>query len=97
MKICLLKSVGESKAEKKWVFIDCYTSWCGPCKTMLNNVFPVKEVGDILNTRCVNIKFDMEVGEGKILAEKYGVKSFPTFLIFNRTEAYNIELSEGRR
>lgn len=77
------KALAKAKAEKKWVFIDCYTSWCGPCKTMLNNVFPVKEVGDILNTRCVNIKFDMEVGEGKILAEKYGVKSFPTFLIFN--------------
>ena len=77
------KALAKAKAEKKWVFVDCYTSWCGPCKTMLNNVFPVKEVGDILNTRCVNIKFDMEVGEGKILAEKYGVKSFPTFLIFN--------------
>ena len=31
-----------AKAENKTVFMDCYTSWCGPCKNMADKVFPQK-------------------------------------------------------
>ena len=33
------EALAQAKAEKKMVFMDCYTSWCGPCKNMTNNVF----------------------------------------------------------
>ena len=33
----------KAKQEKKMVFMDCYTSWCGPCKMMTEEVFPQKE------------------------------------------------------
>ena len=29
------------KANKK-VFVDCYTSWCVPCKHLMNVIFPQK-------------------------------------------------------
>lgn len=70
------------KAQKtgKMIFIDCYTSWCSPCKWMSENVFPTKEAGDFFNANFVCVKIDMEKGEGPTLKTKYGVKAFPTFL-----------------
>ena len=64
------------------VFMDCYTSWCGPCKNMTNNVFPQKAAGDYFNPRFVCVKYDMEKGEGKELANKFEVHAYPTFIIF---------------
>ena len=28
------EALAKAKAENKLVFMDCYTSWCGPCKYM---------------------------------------------------------------
>lgn len=39
---------------------------------MSKQVFVRKEVGDIFNGTCVNIKIDMEKGEGPEIAVKYG-------------------------
>lgn len=69
-----------AKQENKLVFMDCYTSWCGPCKMMTSKVFPQKIMGDYFNPRYVCVKFDMEKGEGVDLKTKYDVKAFPTFL-----------------
>ena len=71
------------KQQNKLVFVDCYTTWCGPCKMMANREFPKKEAGDYFNAKFVNAKFDMEAGEGPQIAEKYQVQAYPTFLILN--------------
>lgn len=73
----------QAKAEGRPVFIDCYTSWCGPCKQMATKVFPQKEAGDYFNSKFVCWKVDMEKGEGPELAKKYDVAAYPTFLIVN--------------
>ncbi|MFR3332328.1 MAG: thioredoxin family protein, partial [Odoribacter splanchnicus] len=65
--------------ENTLVFIDFYTSWCGPCKMMMKDVFPQKLVGDYLNERFVCIKLDAEK-EGKELTKRYQVKAYPTFV-----------------
>ena len=54
----------KAREENKLVFIDCYTSWCGPCKKMLKEVFSRKDIGEYMNTRFVNYKQDMEQEEG---------------------------------
>ena len=73
----------KAREENKLVFMDCYTSWCGPCKKMLKEVFSRKDIGEYMNTRFVNYKQDMEQEEGKELAGKYGVKVYPTFFILD--------------
>ena len=73
----------KAKAENKIVFVDAFTTWCGPCKVMSNTVFPLKEVGDVFNARFVNAKIDMEKGEGPSIAEKYGVRAYPTYIFVN--------------
>lgn len=72
-----------AKKENKLLFIDCYTSWCGPCKMMARDVFTQKIVGDYFNPKFVSMKVDMEKGEGVQLKDKFEVKAFPTFVILN--------------
>lgn len=71
-----------AKQENKLVFIDFYTDWCGPCKKMANEVFPQKMVGDFMNEKFVNLKFNAEK-EGKELAARYKVSAYPTFVILD--------------
>ncbi len=73
----------KAKAENKLVFVDAYTSWCGPCKRMAKDVFPQKAVGDVYNAAFVNVKMDMENGEGPAVAMRYGVRAYPTYMFIN--------------
>jgi len=75
-----------AQAEGKLVFVDFYTSWCGPCKMMLKDVFPLKSVGDYCNDKFVMIKIDAEKGEGPELAKRYKVEAYPTFVVIDADE-----------
>ena len=65
------------------VFLDCYTTWCGPCRNMSENIFPQKAAGDYFNSKFINIKIDMEKGEGLDIRKYYGIRAYPTFLILD--------------
>ena len=73
----------KAKAEKKLIFLDCYTDWCGPCKKMARDVFPTKEAGDFMNPQFINLKINMESEYGAPLAKKLQISAYPTFVIFN--------------
>ena len=73
----------KAAAEHKLIFLDCYTSWCAPCKWMDKNVFTAPVVANFYNENFINAKIDMEKGEGIELRKKYSVQSFPTFLFIN--------------
>jgi thiol-disulfide isomerase/thioredoxin len=73
----------KAKKEGKMIFVDCYTTWCGPCKKMANVIFPQAKVGDYMNPLFVNLKLDMESPYGTPLAKKWQVSAYPTFIIFN--------------
>lgn len=79
------EALAKAKAENKMVFMDCFTTWCGPCKMLSKKIFPQKEVGDYFNANFVSIKMDMEKGEGIDLLKKYQVKAFPTLLFMDAT------------
>lgn len=79
-KSTLQEALLEARNENKIVFVDAYTSWCGPCKKMSREVFPNREVGQFYNAHFVNLKIDMEKDEGPAVAQKYGVRSYPTLL-----------------
>ncbi|MEG2555231.1 MAG: DUF255 domain-containing protein [Odoribacter sp.] len=73
----------KAKEENKLVFMDCFTSWCGPCKMMSKEVFSQQVVGDFFNAHFINLKVDMEKGEGMELSKKYKIKAYPTMLVLD--------------
>jgi thiol-disulfide isomerase/thioredoxin len=73
----------EAKKQHKPFFIDCYTSWCGPCKAMASKIFPQKSVGDFYNANYISYSIDMEKGEGPSLSGLFNVKVYPTFIYFS--------------
>lgn len=78
------EAIAAAKAENKYVFADVYTDWCGPCKMMDQQVFPMKEMGDYFNPKFVSIKLNAETGDvGPAFKEKYGIKAYPTFVILD--------------
>ncbi len=75
--------LGIAQKEKKIIFIDVYTAWCGPCKAMDKKTFKEAEVAQYFNQTFVNVKLDAEKGEGVELSKKYKVNSFPSYLFVN--------------
>jgi thiol:disulfide interchange protein len=77
------EAMKEASKKKKMLFVDAYTSWCGPCKMMNNSTFKDKEAGDFFNSNFISMKIDMEQGEGPAFAMKYSVRAYPTLLFIS--------------
>ncbi len=75
----------KAKEEDKLIFLDAYASWCGPCKAMQKKVFPGEKVGEYFNTHFINVKIDMEKGEGPALSVKYRVTAYPSLYFIDHT------------
>ncbi|QQT28116.1 thioredoxin family protein [Sphingobacterium spiritivorum] len=85
----------KAKKENKHIFVDCFTTWCGPCKYMANTVFPQPKVGEFFNSNFINAKIQMDqtkddsedikawYAEASRFEKDYNVRAYPTFLIFD--------------
>lgn len=77
------EAVEMAKKKNKLIFIDCYTDWCGPCKKLSTEVFTAKIVKNYFDKNLINLKIDMEKGEGPELSKKFKIRAFPTLLLVN--------------
>lgn len=75
--------LAKAQREEKPIFVDAYTTWCGPCKWMSKEVFPQTPVGSYINSHFVAYKMDMEKGEGPAFAKANNVMAYPTLLYFD--------------
>ncbi len=87
----------KAKAENKYIFIDCYTTWCGPCKWMSKSVFTQRQVGDFMNKNFISVAIQMDqtikkiligkirkwYSDAKTLTEKFLIQAYPTYLFFS--------------
>lgn len=60
------EAVAKNKIEKRKIFIDVYTDWCGWCKVMDKNTFTDPKVAKLLNENFYPVKFDAEQTEDVI-------------------------------
>jgi len=73
----------QAKKENKIIFLDAYATWCGPCKQMDAETYTNQAVADFYNANFINVKYDMEKGEGSMLADRYYVSAYPNLVFIN--------------
>jgi thioredoxin-related protein len=85
----------KAKAENKYIMMDAYTTWCGPCKFMSTETFPKKEAGDFINPKFIAVKVQMDktgndseyikswYQDAKVIGDVYEVRAYPTVLYFS--------------
>jgi thiol-disulfide isomerase/thioredoxin len=73
----------KAQQQNRLIYVDVYTTWCGPCKILASQIFPQKVVGDKFNAQFVNYRIDAEKGEGIDIAKKYEVNGYPTHLFID--------------
>ncbi|WP_161890951.1 thioredoxin family protein [Pontibacter russatus] len=85
----------KAKQENKYIFVDVFTTWCGPCKLMDRDVFPRQKVGEFFNAYFISVKVQADTTEkdteevrkwheaARALAKAYNISSYPTFLFFD--------------
>lgn len=75
--------LNKAKAQKKLIYIDIYTTWCGPCKQMDAEVFANPTVGKLFNEIFINYRIDGEKGEGRDLVDYFELDSYPTSMFID--------------
>jgi thioredoxin-related protein len=80
--------------ENKLIFIDLYTTWCGPCKRLEQEIFTQDSVADKFNPTFINYRVDAEKGEGIELAKQFGVTGYP-YLVFTDQSGQMVYASVG--
>jgi thioredoxin-related protein len=85
----------KAKKENKYIFVDCYTTWCGPCKKMDKEVYGQDSVGDFMNEKFINVRVQMDrtnndnndvigwYNEAERIKDRYRVTIFPSYLFFS--------------
>lgn len=85
----------KAKRENKYIFLDCYATWCLPCKMMDEKVYPLEKVGDYYNAHFISVKVQMDktdkddslikkwYRDAANLQSSYSVNAFPSFLFFS--------------
>lgn len=73
----------KAKKEHKFVFMNVYAVWCGPCTQLKKTTFKSEKVGNTFNKNFVNISIDAEKGEGIELSRKYEVNAHPLMLVIS--------------
>jgi thiol-disulfide isomerase/thioredoxin len=79
-KLSLEQALTKAKTEKKFVFIDVYATWCGPCKYLASNIFTDPTLGKYMDQHYVSIQLDGEQGDGLGLMYTHQLDAFPTML-----------------
>lgn len=97
----------KAKKENKYIFVDCFTTWCAPCRIMDKEVFSTREAGEFFNASFINVKvqFDRTKNDGEdvrgwyeeveIFKKAYAIGIYPTYLFFDPNGVLVHKISGG--
>jgi thioredoxin-related protein len=89
------KILAKAKANGKGIFVDCYATWCMPCKEMEKFVYNNDTVAQFINDNFISVKVQMDSSKhadretillypaAREFEKKYNITGLPTFLFFS--------------
>jgi len=84
-----------AKKESKYIFIDVFATWCGPCREMDRSVYTSEKVGDFMNKKFISVKVQADktpldeshvkewYSTAESLLKEYEIGVFPTLLFLS--------------
>jgi thioredoxin-related protein len=66
----LEQAIEKSKTEKKKIFVDVYTDWCGWCKRMDETTFADARIAEYMNENYYAVKFNAEQQQDIVFKNK---------------------------
>ena len=76
----ILENEFQEKISSGKVLVDCFATWCGPCR-MLSPI--IDELAKEIDTYAF---YKLDVDKNENIARQYGIMSIPTLLIFENGE-----------
>lgn len=85
----------KAKKERKMVFVDCYATWCVPCKKMDREVYINDSVGQHMNANFISLKVQFDktandaaevkkwYGDAEAIQKQFLLDGYPSFLFFD--------------
>ncbi|NII27766.1 DUF255 domain-containing protein [Pseudoflavitalea sp. X16] len=85
----------KARKENKYIFLDCFATWCGPCKQMDRSVYVNDTVGSFINERFIAVKVQMDktkndneevknwYADARAIQDQYRVMAFPTYIFLS--------------
>lgn len=98
----------KAKRENKYIFLDCFATWCGPCKMMDKEVFVNDSVGVFFNERFISVHVQMDktvqdndlvkawYNDADAISKKYKIDGYPCFLFISPENAI-LQIEVGYR
>jgi thioredoxin-related protein len=84
-----------AKTDNKYIFIDVYATWCGPCKQMDQEIYPLEAVGKLYNEKFIAIRIQADqtakddisiknrYADAAMINTGFKVGAYPTFLFLS--------------
>lgn len=85
----------KARRENKYIFLDCFATWCGPCKEMDKHVFSNDTVGNYMNDKFIAVKIQMDktkndaepvkkwYADATAMMKQYRIQAFPTYIFLS--------------
>jgi thioredoxin-related protein len=84
----------KAKSENKFIFVDCFATWCAPCKQMDKEVYSNDTIGDYINKAFISVKVQLDTTQNDNehikrwyatahdISRKYKINALPAYLFF---------------